>query len=60
MFVRDLGLWGNVLMGVSFLVVSFPMTIGCVVLAMCCGFIYGLLVGSITACLGLLIGGLLA
>ena len=59
-FVRDMGLWGNVLMGVSFLIVSFPLTIGCVVLAMCCGFIYGLVIGSITACVGLFVGGMLA
>ncbi len=59
-WIKQKGVWGNVLMGLSFLIVSFPLTIGCVVLAMCCGFIYGLVVGSITACLGLLLGGLLA
>lgn len=58
--IKDMGVWGNVLMGLSFLIVSFPLTIGCVVLAMCCGFIYGLEIGSVTACLGLLVGGLLA
>ncbi len=59
-WIKDMGLWGNALMGMAFLTVSFPLTIGCVVLAMCCGFIYGLVVGSVTACLGLLLGGLLA
>jgi len=58
--IKQMGLWGNLLMGLSFLIISFPLTIGCVVLAMCCGFIYGLLIGSITACLGLFLGGLLA
>lgn len=47
-------------MAVSFLVVSFPLTIGCVVLALCCGFIYGFWIGSLTACVGLFIGGLLS
>lgn len=43
-----------------FNVFSFPLTIGCVVLALCCGFIYGLAIGSITACIGLLVGGFVA
>ena len=58
--IKDMGVWGNLLMGLSFLIISFPLTIGCVVLAMCCGFIYGLVLGSVTACLGLFLGGYLA
>lgn len=59
-FIKDLGFWGYLLMGFSFLVVSFPLTIGCVVLALCCGFIYGLVLGSVIACVGLFVGGVLA
>lgn len=59
-WVRGLGLLGHAIMTLSFVVVSLPLTVGCVVLAMCCGFIYGFWVGSLTACLGLLIGGVVS
>lgn len=59
-YIKDMGLWGNLLMCATFVVISFPLTIGCVVLAMCCGFIYQFWVGAFTACLGLFVGGWLA
>lgn len=60
MTIRDLGVVGNVVMCGLFVLVSLPLTVGCVVLAMCCGFIYGFWIGSLTACVGLVLGGLVS
>jgi uncharacterized membrane protein YdjX (TVP38/TMEM64 family) len=54
--VKKLGLWGNCILVVCYVVVAFPVATGYTIICLACGFLYGILIGPLTTQLGIAIG----
>eukprot|EP01089_Gocevia_fonbrunei_P010537 TRINITY_DN23468_c0_g1_i1.p1 TRINITY_DN23468_c0_g1~~TRINITY_DN23468_c0_g1_i1.p1 ORF type:complete len:294 (-),score=22.94 TRINITY_DN23468_c0_g1_i1:98-979(-) len=56
LWIRSIGLWGNLIFVLAYLPVSFPFVIGFSLLGVAAGFLYSLQLGFCTALVGCLIG----
>ena len=59
-FVQGIGLWGNLAMVVAFVPASLPIALGYTPLALACGYLYGVVGGSITSEIGAVVGAIVA
>lgn len=59
-WISSIGLWGNVLFILVFLIVGFPFALGYVPMAVGAGYLYGMAHGTITVSIGALSGASLA
>jgi uncharacterized membrane protein YdjX (TVP38/TMEM64 family) len=59
-WISSIGLWGNVLFILVFLIVGFPFALGYVPMAVGAGYLYGMVHGTITVSIGALSGASLA
>ncbi|KAL6049123.1 hypothetical protein QOT17_020674 [Balamuthia mandrillaris] len=55
-WLSEIGLWGNLLFVVAFVVIGFPFTMGYIPLAIGAGFLYGMLGGTLTISVGATLG----
>eukprot|EP01119_Soliformovum_irregulare_P008227 TRINITY_DN2134_c0_g2_i1.p1 TRINITY_DN2134_c0_g2~~TRINITY_DN2134_c0_g2_i1.p1 ORF type:complete len:290 (-),score=30.41 TRINITY_DN2134_c0_g2_i1:1145-1969(-) len=56
-WIQGIGWWGNLIFVVCYVAISFPVSIGYTVLAIACGFIYGILIGTATVIVGSMVIG---
>lgn len=59
-WISSIGLWGNLLFVLVFLIVGFPFALGYVPMAVGAGYLYGMINGTITVSIGALSGASLA
>eukprot|EP00300_Choanocystis_sp_HF-7_P034912 c48000_g1_i1.p1 GENE.c48000_g1_i1~~c48000_g1_i1.p1 ORF type:complete len:276 (+),score=51.61 c48000_g1_i1:130-957(+) len=59
-WIDTIGIWGNILLVLSFIPASLPFLMGYTPLTLASGFIYGLWVGSLTSEIGAVVGGCVA
>jgi len=54
--VRRLGVWGNLILVTAYIVISFPIAVGYTAVCLACGFLYGILWGTATTMVGIIVG----
>jgi uncharacterized membrane protein YdjX (TVP38/TMEM64 family) len=54
--VRRLGIWGNLILVAAYIVIAFPIAVGYTAACLACGFMYGVIKGTCTTVVGILIG----
>ncbi len=59
-WISSIGIWGNVLFVLVFLIVGFPFALGYVPLAVAAGYLYGMIHGTATVSVGALAGASMA
>jgi len=59
-WVESIGWWGNIVLILIYIVISFPVPIGTSPLALCCGFLYGIGLGFATISIGSMLGSILS
>jgi len=55
-----MGLWGNIVILIGTILLGFPVPMGTTPLVMCCGFLYGIVLGISTITVGSMIGACLS
>jgi len=54
--VQHLGIWGQFILVVVYIVIAFPIAVGYTALCLACGFMYGIIRGTLTTVIGIIIG----